>query len=525
MDLPFKHTAKFCQNISLANLTDNSLISSASLKSLKGLAPKDIDFEKNIDLLGVAFNAAVVNRFNKNGDGIDTATAVAIKDYFIHKPTNIEHKKQKIVGHVVGASFSKYGEDKLMTDEEAAIEDGPFNIALSAVVYKTVNPQFAELVEKSTDESSEYYHQVSASWEIGFNDYGIALGSDDLHQSELITDERKEEYKQYLKAYGGNGRTDEGLTVNRLIMGDIYPIGIGFTANPAADVKGLINLESDENEEDKNQEPNTAFEKIYIKNNILKEKNSHLEKDDVISNKNQKPIKTMEKEILQQVTESLEAQASSKKLSEEAIANITKVFHDAIIQKNDQWQEDKEKLLQEKEELLKASENSEKELESLKQELASVNEKVTELENEAIAREEAEKFSERMGELDEIFELEDEDRMILASELKTVSSEESFAEYKEKLNVVWKHKTKAFKEEQEKLISEKIEAEVQKRIEAMSSKEAEVATEEQAEEVIESVEAEEADISNNDAAGAEEELSLKEKFKQAFTQESVNIKY
>ncbi len=170
----------------------------------------------------------------------------------------------------------------------------------------------------------------------------------------------------------------------------------------------------------------------------------------------------MEKEILQQVTESLEAQASSKKLSEEAIANITKVFHDAIIQKNDQWQEDKEKLLQEKQELLKASENSEKELESLKQELASVNEKVTELENEAIAREEAEKFSERMGELDEIFELEDEDRMILASELKTVSSEESFAEYKEKLNVVWKHKTKAFKEEQEKLISEKIEAEVQK---------------------------------------------------------------
>ena len=84
------------------------------------------------------------------------------------------------------------------------------------------------------------------------------------------------------------------------------------------------------------------------------------------------------------------------------------------------------------------------------------------------------------------------------------------------------HKTKAFKEEQEKLIAEKIEAEVQKRIEKLSSKEAST---EEAEEVIESVEAEEADIANNDAAGAEEELSLKEKFKQAFNKESVNIKY
>jgi len=230
----------------------------------------------------------------------------------------------------------------------------------------------------------------------------------------------------------------------------------------------------------------------------------------------------MEKEILKQVTETLEAQASSKKLSEEAIANITKVFHDAIMQKNDQWQEDKENLLKEKEELLKASEQSEKELDSLKEELATVNQKVSELESEAIAREEAEKFTERMSELDEVFELEDEDRMILASELKTISSEESYAEYKEKLNVVWKHKTKAFKEEQEKLIAEKIEAEVQKRIEELSSKEAST---EEAEEVIESVEAEEADIANNDAAGAEEELSLKEKFKQAFNKESVNIKY
>jgi protein-disulfide isomerase len=74
----------------------------------------------------------------------------------------------------------------------------------------------------------------------------------------------------------------------------------------------------------------------------------------------------MEQEILKQVTETLEAQASSKKLSEEAIANITKVFHDAIIQKNDQWQSDKEEMSKEKEELIQASEESNQPIESLK---------------------------------------------------------------------------------------------------------------------------------------------------------------
>jgi hypothetical protein len=36
------------------------------------LVPKDIDYKSNVDLLGVAFNAAVVNKFNRNGDGMDT---------------------------------------------------------------------------------------------------------------------------------------------------------------------------------------------------------------------------------------------------------------------------------------------------------------------------------------------------------------------------------------------------------------------------------------------------------------------
>ena len=111
MSTPFKYKSSFSNEIS-ASCFDGSCqrfnISEASLDNLKPLIPEEVDLQKNIDLLGVAFNAAVVNKFNKNGDGIDTQTALAVSEYFVHKPTNIEHNKEKVVGHIVSSSFSGF---------------------------------------------------------------------------------------------------------------------------------------------------------------------------------------------------------------------------------------------------------------------------------------------------------------------------------------------------------------------------------------------------------------------------------
>ena len=175
----YKYKTSFLQPILASADIDqeNIKISKASLSDLKGLMPESIDLDKNIDLVGVAFNAAVVNMFNKNHDGISTETALAVKDYFVHKPTNIEHKKQRIVGHIVSAGFSSYGDNELFDEEYLADYRDPFNISLGAVVYRMVDKKFAELLSKSVDPESSMYNQVSASWEIGFNDYQIAVGS------------------------------------------------------------------------------------------------------------------------------------------------------------------------------------------------------------------------------------------------------------------------------------------------------------------------------------------------------------
>jgi hypothetical protein len=130
-----------------------------------------------------------------------------------------------------------------------------------------------------------------------------------------------------------------------------------------------------------------------------------------------------------------------------------------------------------------------------------------------------------MEEIDSAFDLEDEDRKIIASELKGLGNEDSeFSEYFEKLNASWKYKTKAFKEEQEKLFEEKVQAEIESRLTEMSAKANEEGAEEVTEAAIENAEKDE-ELPNNNAEACEEELSIREKFMKAFNKEDVSIQY
>ena len=270
-----KYTTNFSFEVQASDTINDIVLSKANIQNLSSLIPTQVDLEKNIDLMGVAFNAAVVNEFNKNGDGISTETAIESVQQFVHKPTNIEHDRDKIVGHIVSAGFSRYGQNsELMTEDEALIEDNAYNIALAAVVYRTASKEFADLVMNSTDSDSDYFGTVSASWEVGFNDYVISVGGDDLFESTIISDpDEIKAYSSYLKSLGGRGVLQDGRKVNRLIVGDIYPLGIGFTSNPAADVKGLI-VQDNKPQEVKRDRPE-PIDRIITKSKKQKKKQQH----------------------------------------------------------------------------------------------------------------------------------------------------------------------------------------------------------------------------------------------------------
>jgi hypothetical protein len=506
---------KYISNFTVGQIKVCPIVDSFSKASLEHLTPlipnNEVNFDENIDLLGVAFNAAVVNRFNKNDDGIDTETALRIAKLFKHKPTNIEHKKEKVVGHILTAGFSSYGENKILTPDELDGYSDAFNIALGAVVYKFVNKEFVNALQASSEDvNSEYYGKISTSWELGFNDYKIAIGSENLKEAEIITNEKQiNELKGKLKSYGGSGKLDDGTKIYRLVVGEVYPLGIGFTTNPAADVNGII-TEKAENYEPK-EEPKA---KVYqYKSHFFNKKNSHSKNNNVNSPKESAMnLDNFISEVKEALTE--------KKVSQETAANMTATFTEAIKQKDAEYrqqldiaksaheQSEKEKLE------LKAS------VEEVKQQLADALSKLQEFEDHKKAELAKARFNQRMQEIDEAFDLDDEDRQILAADIQGLDeSEETFAAYKNKMAVLWKNKNKKAKEEKEKEMKAAIDAEVEKRLSEFQKSKASNSVDE----ILDKAKAVEAGVPNNNQESSKPNKSLYEKFSEAFRKENITI--
>jgi len=508
--MDFKYKTSFNTFLRQCSIGEDSFISTASLNNLKDLLPSNkIDLSKNIDLMGVAFDAAVVNQFNKNDDGIDSETAVRIAPYFMHKPTNIEHNKQKIVGHIVSAGFSSWGENVPMSKEEVLDTNGLVNLSLGSVIYKLIDPKFTDLVYSSTNKEDGLFNTVSASWELGFSEYVLALGSTDLKDAEIISNPKHiEEFKSRLRAYGGNGRTEDGSKIYRLVKGNVYPLGIGFTSTPAANVRGLLL-------DDTEVEDNVSFKdkrdrKLFAINN-----------EKIISQINLNDVNIKKSMDLEKFLTELKSSLHEKKFSEEAIANMTSTFAEAIRQKDEEYRSAKT----EKE----ASETKAKELlasvEGLQKELSDTKVKLQEIEANQEAEKALARFNVRMEAVDSAYSLEDEDRQILASELKTLDvSDEAFASYQEKLAVIWKHKNKEHAARLAEEAEARINAEVEKRLVELNKSTASVKTDEElAEEALENAKASEKETVPNNNGASTEGKSFKEKFAAAFSRENITI--
>jgi len=499
----YKYTTTFEADVLPCEISESSFISKASLSNLESLIPEGIDFEDNIDLMGVAFNAAVVNRFNKNGDGIDSETAVAYTKNFLHKPTNIEHDKDRIVGHIVNAGWSDYGTSSILSESDVKNYKKPFNIALGALVYKSANSTFAEALERSCS-PGPYNQSISTSWEVGFSEFVLAVGSEYLEESTIIDGgDEMQEMLGCLKSYGGSGYTEDGRPVNRLIKGKIYPLGIGYTSNPAADVKGVHMKKQGENPvtiNDKRDKNISQSEKTNV--NLKKIKNS------------------METE---KVIDELKDLLTEKKFSHEAIASMTSTFTDAIKEKDEEFRAELAKAQEEKEAVAKEQAELKSSVEELKSKFDEAQMKIADYESAQKAEEAIARFNERMDVLDQKFDLEDEDKEFLAKELKSIDeAEEAFASFEDKLTVLWKHKSKEAKAEFEKQIEARIMEEVQKRLSTDSEVEKVVASKTE-EEILDSAEATEACIANSNETLSREEKSLKDRFSAAFDRSNIEI--
>ena len=503
----FEFEIKACENIAGIN------VSKANIENLRSLIPTSVDLEKNIDLMGVAFNAAVVNEFNKNGDGIDTKTAIESVQQFIHKPTNIEHNKKKVVGHIVNAGFSDYSDSTVLINVDEN-EKEPFNIALGAVVYKTVDREFFDMLENSTNPENTMYNTISASWEIGFSEYSIAIGSKNLKDAEIISDpEKVSEMKGMLRSFGGKGMTEDGRPVYRLITGKVYPLGIGFTMKPAANVKGLISNEY-EKEDDMEEEKKESI------SNSNKRQAEHLQKiSDKISQNLKNTVNNTKIMDLETLLSELKDSLAEKKFSEEAVAGMTSTFAEAIKQKDDEYQASLEAAEKEKTEIAAAREELQNSVEAIKEELKVAQERISDFESEKRAEEAVARFNTRMEEIDSIYDLEESDSSFIAEKIKGLDdAEESFASFKDELAVFWASKNKEAKAKIEDEIKARVEAEIEKRLTTVEA--SEITEEVDVEQALENAEATDTVLPNNNEAQASK-TTLKEKFAAAFSRDNI----
>ena len=471
-------------------------LSVASLDKLRKFIP-NIDLENNIDLLPVAFDACVVNRVNKNGDVIDTATAAKIAKNFINKPINIEHNRNSVIGCILNYGFSEFGTSQAIAEENLFETKKPFNITLGGVIWKIVNSELADRIEESNDPTSDYYMSISASWELGFGEYNLIVlkdGEKNIEDGRVISDSKEiQKYESKLKGFGGDGKLSEEEYIYRQVSGKVVPLGIGLTLNPAADVKGVATY--DNSEKSNIEEAAKASENIISQNEEI-----NVTKDRIY----------MKITKLEEITDALLKEVSASSITDFIAEEIKKVNEQFVAEKTE-----KENALRVANEKL-ASVSAEHD--SIKKQVEELNQKLASLEAEKVAKAQEEAFNMRMALLDEEYDLSEEDRKVLASDIKDLN-EEAFSAYQKKIAVLMKEKNKKAKEEKDKQAkAQEIQAsEVVKPQEVTQVS----STQEVVEQAVDNGSKTSTEIPNSTQAA---EPTLKEKYAKAFGLEGFEIK-
>lgn len=485
-------------------------VSKASLDGLKPLIPLEVDLEKNFDLVGVAFDGAIANTFNRNNDGISSKEASKILDLFIHKPTNIEHNLDNIVGHIVSASFRKIlGE--LISKEEAAEMEDPVNISLGGVIYKYTAPEFAELLSKANDPKDKLYNSVSASWEIGFSKYDIAIGGDSIKDVEIVTDAKIiKELLPYLKSKGGTGKY-KGENLYRLLNYGAQPLAFGFTFNPAANVKGVL-IDSEEEE----KETKATKKTFFYKKDTTK-----------VSQSCEADVKTTKKTTMEieTILADIKAKLETNKFSEQAVASMTQTFAEAIKKRDEEYKAELSKVEAEKLAETEKLQTMQASIENLQEKLQKTQDQLAQFEQEKAQAVAIARLNSRMEEIDQQYEFENEDRKIILEDLQKLGEDEtSFASYKDRIAIIWKHKSKASIQAAQEAFQKKIDEEVAK----LKISKASTSTDSPNQQVDVANALETAKANNQDIPNAVVEPSnedLRARFEKAFSLENIKISH
>jgi hypothetical protein len=419
-------------------------------------------------LLAISSVLAVINAKNTNDDGMDGEICLAIADSLKNKYINIGHNRTKTCGHVVSTGFSKFSPNyakgvgsELLAEENVKDLRDPFNLCYAGVLFRLVADDLCSAIEESNNPESDSYLGISSSWEVGFEDYNIAIGGIYLKDCELITptDKSFAELDKLLKANDGPGKKGTDY-VWRVVAGRPIFLGAGLTDNPASQVAGVITAENKESKA-------TVAVDIDLNTKIADLTNKILESESIIKESADKLLPLIDK-LQDEISAEIASTPNSSVISDSNNSKIL-IYMDKIKDIKDITDENLKVIKADKitdfisDELRKASESftvqiTEKEglltktkeqltslsaeHDTLKKNLETLSAELNTLKTQATEREKNEIFSSRMATLDEKFELTDEDRQIIASQIRELD-EAGFTGWEKNMSILMKDKSKA----------------------------------------------------------------------------------
>lgn len=232
-------------------------------------------------------------------------------------------------------------------------------------------------------------------------------------------------------------------------------------------------------------------------------------------------------QILSALKTVLAEKQDTAKFSDEAVASISAKIAESIKLKNEEIKQEIEKAEVAKAEAVAQAEQFKKDLEENNKKLSETAAKLAELENTISAQAAQELYSSRMSLLDSEYDLDDLDRKYLANEVSALpNTNEAFASFKDKISVLFRHKSKASKQDQDKIFQERLEAELAKRMGQAKTQQTEVVKKTvEVETALANAKREEPAIPTQSITPSETKTSWKERLGKAFSKENITVKF
>ena len=201
--------------------------------------------ESQLERLGKAFNTAslqdedlhhllsilVTTSWNLNDDVFSKAETWPARKTPAHKPTNLDHQENVIVGHMTDEIWTINEKNEIIPDD-TLVEDLPdvFHIVNGSVLYKCWSD------EKLQKQTQLLLEQIQAgekfvSMECMFTDFDYALISPNGEHVVASRDKDSAWMTKHLRAYGGTGIYDN-YKIGRYLK-NITFTGKGFVDRPA----------------------------------------------------------------------------------------------------------------------------------------------------------------------------------------------------------------------------------------------------------------------------------------------------